>query len=189
MIASGEIRLSTTTMRQMPVLAQSPDQTQSQAVVNNWLTGNYGNDPATSQTLTPNPALTDPNYFGGQSNAGDLVGADAAQSPGMSRMNNPYLQSNIGTYALAAGAITAAVGVYLLASPESEIGTVGSVITNGGTVVRTLATPGAAFGAFMGTLSQFGDTGLIILHSFPLGALIGTGFGYYITPPAPGAFH
>jgi len=88
MMASGEIRLSGTMPRQMPVLAQSP------TVVNNWLSGNFGSDPTTGQTLDAVPALN-PGYFNGQTTTpadDNLSPTTQSTSPTMSSFVNNALR-------------------------------------------------------------------------------------------------
>jgi hypothetical protein len=160
MEASGEIRLSSTTMRRMPVLAQS-------------------------QALNPYPALTDPNYFSaqslGSSQSTDSAGAVAASddpnaSPSMSTFVNNSVRATAFVGAFAGGAATA----YAFTSDAiATVQTLQAVSAVGGTVSTYEALAAA------GELLEAGYSGFALGASVALGPAIVVGVaigvgGYYL---------
>jgi len=177
MMASGEIRLSATTMRRMPVLAQSETNTGPSAdgipaiVVTASATNNAQSQPFNQ--FNPYPALTNNNYFAVQAlptNYGVSV------SPRSSRYANPNLQKNIGYGAafgsISVGTIGALVTLNILGWPEVEAAEAGEAVVGFGAWLEALSEP-------MSSMSVGTITGAFI------GGSVGGAGGYLVTPPFP----
>ena len=139
MMASGKIRLFTTTMRQMPVLAQSQIVGGGGTSGGGGASGSWDDDASATLdswsrvpiTVPTFPGLNDPNYFTDVGPAAGVAGASgtgAAWSAGLDGGANPVFYSGDGAlaYANTLGGTTmvdTTIGGFLARLPASSITT------------------------------------------------------------------